>query len=81
MLERVDALVLLIEQVTFDPFISHKSLAWRAQMDSFNREVQRIENEAKNFIDESFKKLRSAEGAFEMLLNFKHIKSRESINN
>ena len=80
-LKRVDALVLLIERVTFDPFIGHKSLAWRAQMDSFNREVQRIENEAKNFIDESFKKLRSAEGAFEMLLNFKHIKSRESINN
>ena len=67
-------------QVTFDPFIGHKSLAWRAQMDSFNAEVRRIENEAKNFIDESFKKLRSAEGAFEMLLNFKHIKSREVIN-
>ena len=43
-------------------------------MDWFNREVQSIENEAKHFIDESFKSLRSAEGAFDMLLNFKHIR-------
>ena len=40
-----------------------------------------IEDEAKNFIDESFKTLRSAEGAFDMLLKFKHIRSREAINN
>ncbi len=32
------------------------------------------------FINASFKKLRSAEGAFDMLLNFKKIKSREAIN-
>eukprot|EP00069_Balaena_mysticetus_P013367 bmy_01484T0 len=39
-----------------------------------------IEKEAKNFIDESFKTLRSAEAAFDMLLKFKHIRSREAIN-
>ncbi|NXW19364.1 DYH10 protein, partial [Circaetus pectoralis] len=39
-----------------------------------------IEEETKNFIDESFKTLRSAEAAFDMLLNFKHIRSRETIN-
>ena len=49
-------------------------------MDAFNREVQSIEGEAINFIDESFKSLRSAEGAFDLLLNFKHIRSREAIN-
>ena len=49
-------------------------------MECFNREVQSIEGEAKHFIDESFKTLRSAEGAFDMLLNFKHIRSREAIN-
>lgn len=49
-------------------------------MDWFNREVSSIEGEAKNFIDESFKTLRSAEGAFDLLLNFKHIRSREAIN-
>ena len=32
------------------------------------------------FIDESFQSLRSAEGAFDMLLNFKHIRSRKAIN-
>lgn len=50
-------------------------------MNSFYLEVKQIENEAKAFIDESFQSLRSAEGAFEMLLNFKHIRSREVINN
>ncbi|ELK26420.1 Dynein heavy chain 10, axonemal [Myotis davidii] len=42
--------------------------------------LQVIEKEAKNFIDESFKTLRSAEAAFDMLLKFKHIRSREAIN-
>lgn len=41
---------------------------------------QIIEKEAKNFIDESFKSLRSAEAAFDMLLKFKHIRSREAVN-
>lgn len=50
-------------------------------MDIFYKEVEQIENEAKTFIDESFQSLRSAEGAFDMLLNFKHIRSREAINN
>ena len=44
------------------------------------QEVRSIENEAKSFIDESFHKLRSAEGAFELLLNFRNIRSRKSIN-
>lgn len=39
-----------------------------------------LRKEAKNFIDESFKTLRSAEAAFDMLLKFKHIRSREAIN-
>ena len=50
-------------------------------MDTFYKEVTEIENEAKMFIDESFQSLRSAEGAFDMLLNFKHLRSREAINN
>ena len=39
-----------------------------------------IEGEAINFIDQSFKTLRSAAAAFDMLLKFKHIRSREAIN-
>lgn len=49
-------------------------------MEEFNHEVAEIEMEAKIFINQSFKKLRSAEGAFEMLLRFKNIRSREAIN-
>ncbi|ELU10552.1 hypothetical protein CAPTEDRAFT_221643 [Capitella teleta] len=79
-LKRVDALVQPIEEVSFDPFsIKHKS-GWSSVMEWFSREVASIEGEAKHFIDESFKSLRSAEGAFDMLLNFKHIRSREAIN-
>lgn len=49
-------------------------------MDAFYKEVASIEKEAINFIDESFKKLRSAQGAFELLQKFKHIRSRQAIN-
>lgn len=34
----------------------------------------------KSFIEQSFQKLRSAEGAFELVQNFQNIQSRESIN-
>ena len=50
-------------------------------MEWFHKQVVSIDNEAKHFIDDSFKTLRSAEGAFDMLLRFKHIRSRETINN
>ena len=66
--------------MSFDPFSTKHQNSWQSVMDWFNREVVSIEGEAKHFIDESFKTLRSAEGAFAMLLNFKHIRSREAIN-
>lgn len=43
--------------------------------------AQSIEGEAINIIDQSFKTLRSSAAAFDMLLKFKHIRSREAINN
>lgn len=42
--------------------------------------VQVIEAEAINIIDEAFKTLRSSAAAFDVLLKFKHIRSREAIN-
>lgn len=42
--------------------------------------IQDIEGEAIYFIDQTFKTLRSASVAFDMLLKFKHIRSRESLN-
>ncbi|XP_006149290.1 dynein heavy chain 10, axonemal [Tupaia chinensis] len=77
---RVDGLVTPMESLTFDPFSIKSSQYWKYVMDDFKIEVLVIEKEAKNFIDESFKKLRSAEAAFDMLLKFKHIRSREAIN-
>ncbi len=48
---------------------------------SSHASAQAIEGEAINFIDQSFKTLRSSAAAFDMLLKFKHIRSREAINN
>ncbi|KAL3856163.1 hypothetical protein ACJMK2_010948 [Sinanodonta woodiana] len=79
-LVRVNALVKPLEEVAFDPFVIKHQSQWQNVMDRFDHEVEAIEGEAKMFIDESFQSLRSAEGAFDMLLNFKHIRSREAIN-
>jgi len=71
---------LYLFQAPFDVFnIEHRD-EWKLVKEQFYSEVALIEGEAKSFIDASFKTLRSAEGAFEMLLNFKHIRSRDSIN-
>ncbi|XP_049721902.1 dynein axonemal heavy chain 10 isoform X2 [Elephas maximus indicus] len=77
---RVDNLVSPMESLSFDPFSIKSSQYWKYVMDDFKIEVLVIEKEAKSFIDESFKTLRSAEAAFDMLLKFKHIRSREAIN-
>ncbi|XP_070926944.1 dynein axonemal heavy chain 10 isoform X5 [Macaca nemestrina] len=77
---RVDGLVTPMENLTFDPFSIKSSQFWKYVMDEFKIEVLVIEKEAKHFIDESFKTLRSAEAAFDMLLKFKHIRSREAVN-
>ncbi len=56
-------------------------VSWDFLMTRFREQIVQIEDMAKQFIDASFKKLRSAEGAFDLLQNIKNIKSRESINN
>ncbi|XP_072367150.1 dynein axonemal heavy chain 10 isoform X2 [Scyliorhinus torazame] len=78
--KRVNDLVLPIVELSFDLFNIRHIQMWKVVMEDFDTQVQLIEGEAKNFIDESFKTLRSAEAAFDMLLRFKHIRSREAIN-
>ncbi|KAK9522770.1 hypothetical protein VZT92_019216 [Zoarces viviparus] len=78
---KVDGLVLPIEDVSFDPFNICKMNSWKMIMHDFNTTVQAIEGEAINFIDQSFKTLRSSTAALDMLLEFKNIRSREAINN
>lgn len=80
-LSKVNRLYDPIQQCSFDPYLSKNASDWRTLTRDFAREVVVIEVEAKRFIDEAFKKLRSAEGAFDMLVRFKHVKSRQAINN
>ncbi|MEE6504167.1 hypothetical protein FKM82_005082, partial [Ascaphus truei] len=79
-LRRVDGLMKPMETLSFDPFNMKYTQQWKLVMEEFKSEVLAIEGEATHFIDESFKSLRSAEAAFDMLLKFKHIRSREAIN-
>lgn len=79
-IKRVDHLVLPIEQLPFDVWSKKYHPAWEAALSKFREQIVQIEDMAKLFIDTSFKKLRSAEGAFDLLQNLKNVKSRESIN-
>src|SRR6218665_573376 len=79
-LAKVDRLVVPIQQCSFDPYAMKNSDDWKTVMSEFTRDVAMIEVEAKRFIDEAFKNLRSAEGAFDMIVRFKHVKSRHAIN-
>ena len=79
-LQKVNTLMLDIETVRFDPFDPGQRQNWTSKMNRFQQEVKLIEEEANQFIDDSFQSLRSAEGAFEMMQNFKHIRSRDAIN-
>ncbi|XP_049762425.1 dynein axonemal heavy chain 10-like [Schistocerca cancellata] len=77
--KRVEALVVPIEEVDFDIFSDKNEVNWQDIMTSFYKEVELLENEAKYFIDECFKILRSSDDALDMLLKFKHIETREAI--
>ena len=79
-IQRVDRLVNIFEHVTFDAFSSKNYKEWQHLLKDFYNEVTRIEGEAKYIINASFRTLRSAQGAFEMLLRFQHIRSRDAIN-
>lgn len=76
---RVENLVFPIENTDFDMFRINYKENWEAVINVFYKEVRLLENEAVSFIDQSFKTLRSAEGALEMLLKFKHMETRQVI--
>ena len=75
-LKRVQDMLHAIETVAFDIFDRRYQSGWESTMSRFGHNVALIEETAKQFIDASFHNLRSAEGAFELLQNFKNIKSR-----
>uniref|UniRef100_A0A3Q3JRK8 Dynein heavy chain tail domain-containing protein n=1 Tax=Monopterus albus TaxID=43700 RepID=A0A3Q3JRK8_MONAL len=79
MLCRIDRLVLPIKEVRFSPFSICKMSSWRMVMQDFDSAVQNIE--IFSFIDQAFQTLPFSAAAFKMLLNLKHISTREAINN
>ena len=78
--ERVQSLVPPLEKVPFDIFERRYKTSWDTVMGQFREDVEDIEERTKTFIDTSFQKLRSAEGAFDLLRDFQNIQSRDSIN-
>jgi dynein heavy chain len=68
------------ESSQFDIFDRKHKTRWESIMVTFREGVVEIEVLTHKFIDTSFQKLRSSEGAFDLLENFHHIQSRESIN-
>ncbi|CAM9109021.1 unnamed protein product [Choristocarpus tenellus] len=79
-MERVDGLALPLNKVPFDIFDMKYKDSWHTVMQHFRQQVEEIEDMTKSFIEQSFQKLRSAEGAFELVQNFQNIQSRDSIH-
>ncbi|KAH1015210.1 dynein axonemal heavy chain 10 [Dendroctonus ponderosae] len=79
--KRVDKLAVHIESIDFDIFDQNSKENWDAVLINYEREVRKLEVEAVSFIDQSFKMIRSSEAALEMMLKFKHIETREVIQN
>ncbi|XP_045466201.1 dynein axonemal heavy chain 10 [Harmonia axyridis] len=77
--KRVERLVIQIENTDFDIFKESSKENWDQVMDNFYNEVRKLDMEAVNFIDQSFKILRSSEIALDMLLKFKHMETRQVI--
>nr|AML30863.1 axonemal inner arm dynein heavy chain 7 [Marsilea vestita] len=79
-IKKVLVMVENVEKLPFNVFDKSYALQWSATMSNFNMDRENIEHLTKNFIDTSFKKLRSAEGALDLLQNFRAIKSEGAIN-
>ncbi|BHF59350.1 Dynein heavy chain 10, axonemal [Sparganum proliferum] len=57
-------------QIEFDPFDPGCQSSWDTCLERFRQDVEKIKMDVKNCINNSFKSLRSSQGAFEMLQRF-----------
>ncbi|XP_027593384.2 dynein heavy chain 10, axonemal isoform X1 [Pipra filicauda] len=80
LLRGVNGLTSPMKELKFDPLSIRNARRWKSVMREFREEVSITEEKINKFIDESFKTLRSAEAAFDMLVKFKHIQTRENVN-
>ncbi|XP_076299607.1 uncharacterized protein LOC143218359 [Lasioglossum baleicum] len=78
-IKRVARLILPIEDADFNIYDEFNKENWEATMSLFYEEVRFLENEARFFIDECFMVLVNAEQALKVLLMFKNMKTRASI--
>lgn len=77
--KRVERLVIQIENTDFNIFSANHKENWEAIITSFYKEVRKLDTEGVRFIDQSFKRIRSAESALEVLLDFKNLNTRQPI--
>ncbi|TPP59989.1 Dynein heavy chain 10 axonemal [Fasciola gigantica] len=77
--QRVQELLLPFKKIDFEPHLIENKQLWAELMTRFREQVSGIETEARNFIDEAFQTLRSAETALSVWLKFRNIQTRDSI--
>jgi len=79
-IERIAGVTKLIEGVDFDPFDVDNGKLWSAVMSEFWQEVTLIEFDIRKFVDDVFRTVRSAEVAFDTVITFQHISTRQSVS-
>ncbi|CAB0039667.1 unnamed protein product [Trichogramma brassicae] len=77
--ERVDNLLGPIKNAENEAYNEYNHDSWDATMSWFRGEAERLENEAKMFVDEIFGALIRAEEALMVLMKFRNIKTREAV--
>ncbi|VDP74395.1 unnamed protein product [Echinostoma caproni] len=79
-MQRVQELLHPFKQLDFEPHLVENKRSWTELMEQFREHVAGIEAEARNFINEAFQTLRSAESALDVWLKFRNIQTRDSIH-
>jgi dynein heavy chain, axonemal len=77
--EQVKSVSKPLEAIAKVFLLDANSKPWNAPYAKFKEEVKVIENKTIDMIDTAFRKLRSAEGAFDLIQNLKNVRTRESI--
>jgi dynein heavy chain, axonemal len=75
----VNAMLQGVTSVRFNIFDRSMALEWHTVVHTFHEQNNEAKKATRNLINTSFRRLRSAEGAFELLQNFKKIKSKGAI--
>ncbi|CAF0756790.1 unnamed protein product [Adineta steineri] len=78
-LDRVHKVLQSIENAPCDPFRIEDYEKWKMVLANYTTQIEEIDEQTKSFTSESFKSLRSAESAFDMLLKFEKNNTRTTI--